>query len=187
MVLSALSAQSIETFRARCQKGIYNPLGNHFCAFALKGKLAGMLQPPPPAYGADKARGKWKPLFASSSRHQKPRLPQGPDYCRLLPGVAKHASQCHAHPRCMSCRGLPVAAGICRVAMPNPCRALPPFSGPGCQTPGDSLPMVAGRCLVWTRLAASPASRTNGLGILVGGKKELLTLRNGWAFMVLSI
>jgi hypothetical protein len=29
--------------------GHYNPLGNCFCAFAIKGQFARMLQPPPPA------------------------------------------------------------------------------------------------------------------------------------------
>jgi hypothetical protein len=48
----------VEAYVKRYFIGHYNPLGNHFCAFALKGKLAGMLKPPPPAYGADKARGK---------------------------------------------------------------------------------------------------------------------------------
>ncbi len=47
-------APGIEAYVKRYFIGHYNPLGNHFCAFALKDKLAGMLKPPPPAYGSER-------------------------------------------------------------------------------------------------------------------------------------
>jgi hypothetical protein len=40
----------IEAYVARYFIGHYNPLGNHFCAFAIKQQVLRMLQPPPPAY-----------------------------------------------------------------------------------------------------------------------------------------
>lgn len=43
-------APGIDAYLARYFIGHYNPLGNHFCAFAIRQKLARMLQPPPPAY-----------------------------------------------------------------------------------------------------------------------------------------
>ena len=51
-------APGVEAYVKRYFIGHYNPLGNHFCAFALKDKLAGMLKPPSPAYSADKASRK---------------------------------------------------------------------------------------------------------------------------------
>jgi hypothetical protein len=42
----------IERCLARYFIGHYNPLGNHFCAFAMKDQVVKMLDPPPPAYCA---------------------------------------------------------------------------------------------------------------------------------------
>ena len=41
---------SIDEYVARYFIGHYNPLGNFFCAFAMKDKLVSMLNPKPPAY-----------------------------------------------------------------------------------------------------------------------------------------
>jgi hypothetical protein len=46
-------APGINAYLARYFIGHYNPLGNHFCAFAMKEKVVRMLQPPPPAYAPD--------------------------------------------------------------------------------------------------------------------------------------
>jgi len=46
-------APNIDAYVTRYYIGHYNPLGNHFCAFALKDKFVRMLQPPPPAYAPD--------------------------------------------------------------------------------------------------------------------------------------
>jgi hypothetical protein len=43
-------AVDLDTYLARYYIGHYNPLGNHFCAFALKDQLAKMLDPAPPAF-----------------------------------------------------------------------------------------------------------------------------------------
>jgi hypothetical protein len=43
-------APDINGYVSRYFIGHYNPLGNHFCAFAIKDKLVRMLHPPPPAY-----------------------------------------------------------------------------------------------------------------------------------------
>jgi hypothetical protein len=43
-------APKIDAYVDRYYIGHYNPLGNHFCAFAMKDQVARMLQPPPPAY-----------------------------------------------------------------------------------------------------------------------------------------
>ena len=48
-------APGIEAYVKRYFIGHYNPLGNHFCAFALKDKLTNMLKPPPPAYRSARA------------------------------------------------------------------------------------------------------------------------------------
>jgi len=40
----------IDPYIGRYFIGHYNPLGNHFCAFAIKQQVVRMLQPPPPAY-----------------------------------------------------------------------------------------------------------------------------------------
>src|SRR4029453_6582175 len=37
------------------RSGHYNPLGNHFCAFAIKDALVRLLDPKPPAYTRGKA------------------------------------------------------------------------------------------------------------------------------------
>jgi hypothetical protein len=51
-------APDIEAYVKRYYIWHYNPLGNHFCAFALKNKLLDMLKPTPPAYDAARAGGK---------------------------------------------------------------------------------------------------------------------------------
>jgi hypothetical protein len=51
-------APGIEAYLKRYFIGHYNPLGNHFCAFAFKDKLTTMLKPPPPAYRAARAATK---------------------------------------------------------------------------------------------------------------------------------
>jgi hypothetical protein len=43
-------AADLDTYLARYFIGHYNPLGNHFCAFAMKDRLVKMLDPAPPAY-----------------------------------------------------------------------------------------------------------------------------------------
>ncbi|HVC95349.1 MAG TPA: SGNH/GDSL hydrolase family protein [Pirellulales bacterium] len=42
----------LDAYLSRYYIGHYNPLGNFFCAFALKRQLVEMLDPPPPAYSA---------------------------------------------------------------------------------------------------------------------------------------
>jgi hypothetical protein len=51
-------APGVEAYLKRYFIGHYNPLGNHFCAFALKNKLLDTLKPTPPAYDAERAGGK---------------------------------------------------------------------------------------------------------------------------------
>jgi hypothetical protein len=46
----AKMAPDIEAYVKRYFIGHYSPLGNHFCAFAMKDRVVRMLQPPPPAY-----------------------------------------------------------------------------------------------------------------------------------------
>lgn len=48
-------APGVDAYLKRYFIGHYNPLGNHFCAFALKERLLGMLKPTPPAYDAARA------------------------------------------------------------------------------------------------------------------------------------
>ena len=43
-------APGIDAYVRRYFIGHYDPLGNHFCAFAIKDRIARMLQPPPAAY-----------------------------------------------------------------------------------------------------------------------------------------
>jgi hypothetical protein len=43
-------APKVDAYVDRYYIGHYNPLGNHFCAFAMRDRVAKMLQPPPPAY-----------------------------------------------------------------------------------------------------------------------------------------
>lgn len=50
-------AGDIDAYLARYFIGHYNPLGNFFCAFALKDKLVKLLNPPPPAYTPPGERG----------------------------------------------------------------------------------------------------------------------------------
>jgi hypothetical protein len=50
-------APGIDAYLKRYFIGHYNPLGNHFCAFALKPKLLNALKPAPPAYDAQRASG----------------------------------------------------------------------------------------------------------------------------------
>lgn len=51
-------APGVDAYLKRYFIGHYNPLGNHFCAFALKDKLLATLKPAPPAYDAERAGGK---------------------------------------------------------------------------------------------------------------------------------
>jgi hypothetical protein len=51
-------APGVDAYLKRYFIGHYNPLGNHFCAFALKKKLLDTMQPTPPAYDAERAGGK---------------------------------------------------------------------------------------------------------------------------------
>lgn len=50
-------APGVDAYLKRYFIGHYNPLGNHFCAFALKDKLLATLKPPSPAYDAERAGG----------------------------------------------------------------------------------------------------------------------------------
>jgi hypothetical protein len=50
-------APGVDAYLKQYFIGHYNPLGNHFCAFALKDKLLGTLKPTPPAYDAERAGG----------------------------------------------------------------------------------------------------------------------------------
>ena len=45
-----LARHFVVAYKPGKNAGHYTPLGNLFCAFALKDKLVQMLQPPPPAY-----------------------------------------------------------------------------------------------------------------------------------------
>jgi hypothetical protein len=51
-------APGVDAYLKRYFIGHYNPLGNHFCAFALKDKLLETLRPPPPAYDPERLGGK---------------------------------------------------------------------------------------------------------------------------------
>lgn len=51
----ARCAPGVEAYLARHFIGHYTPLGNFFCAFALKDKLVRMLAPPPPSYAPNKS------------------------------------------------------------------------------------------------------------------------------------
>jgi hypothetical protein len=48
----AKSDGDLDAYLSRYFIGHYDPLGNHFCAFAMKDHVVKMLDPPPPAYAA---------------------------------------------------------------------------------------------------------------------------------------